>query len=968
MRKNILILLLVILTFQVSWAQNPFVTNYSVAEGLPTSKVYCVTRDQKGFLWFGTDAGVIRYDGSNFKLYTEKDGLSYNLVARIGEDKRGRLWFLNFDGSVDYFQDNHVVNGREQAFLRMIKTDFMYHNFFEAPDSTLYFYNGNADVAVVRDTEYLDFSNLNQLAGSVKPLYINQTTDGNLQAWAPTGIFEFVNINTFVKQHDIQETLARVFPKNERETFTIDNEGYLSIYRDSKPFKRRILMVGSSKINSVLEDEDGLIWVSAFDKGVFCYRGSELLFHLEIESPQNLTLDNENNIWAVSNSEGIFKVSRDILRYSFWGKEKFGNEGINHITSSFAGGIWATNGDKIFYINGEKIYQSEALFNGEVINYMHSLQGKKLLAHGIDTRLYTLSFPDLDEAEQRIRFRDIGVSIFDVKRSVLDSTGQYLYSFGNDDIISVRTATGRGRFSDLNMGRIRNVFVNSRNQLFVNAAVNPIVDAVREKKINSSFYERFNGKFIDSHLVIGKDLEIFNLIGNEMLLQSGNKFYDVLKEQRSQVDFRIRDMVYYRNTLFFFTVNTVYFIVDPQQVVNGHTPELSRLNIEFHNIKDVFCQDNKLYVGSDDGMTVIPVEECVNAEVRLTRPYFSKVLLDEEEADISKGMLLYKNKKRLSIEFSSLNFSSIPSNYSYMLEGVDKDWINGNGTQVVYLNLHPGHYTFKLKSRKNMEPFSEIIELPVFVEPTLWQRPVTKATLVLLLLVFGLFIIRAYYQRRIEASEKNFQLVTLENRALQSMMNPHFIFNSLGSIQKYLLENQPEEAGNYLSQFARLIRQTMNSIKSNAVRLDDEVDRLRNYIELERLRMDRGFDYTIELDEQLSSDDYNIPSMIIQPFVENAIWHGISQLPGQGIIAVDFYYINEKSLGVNIIDNGIGYTKARAYGKVKDSLNMASTLTRKRIQLLGEKHGVDTRIVVTDANPGAENPGTKVTLVLPILD
>ena len=109
----------------------------------------------------------------------------------------------------------------------------------------------------------------------------------------------------------------------------------------------------------------------------------------------------------------------------------------------------------------------------------------------------------------------------------------------------------------------------------------------------------------------------------------------------------------------------------------------------------------------------------------------------------------------------------------------------------------------------------------------------------------------------------------------------------------------------------------MNSIKSNAVFLDDEIERLRNYIELEQSRMENHFDFSIILDKQLQQDDYYIPSMIVQPFVENAIWHGISQLSGQGKITIRFIYVNEKSIRIVIEDNGIGFEKSKAFSKQK---------------------------------------------------
>ncbi|MFV0589887.1 MAG: histidine kinase [Draconibacterium sp.] len=967
MRNYLFILLFLFLHITNSFCQNPFVTNYSVTDGLPTSKIYCVEKDSRGFMWFGTDKGVIRYDGLNFLVISEDDGLSYNMVIRIKEDMEGRLWFLNLDGSVNFYFNNKIHNEVTDPFLKDVRTTFMYHDFLQTSDSTIYFYNVNSEVTAVKNLKYIDYTNLSIVnKSSVNNLYMDETPENHFYLWSSSGNYEMENLNEMLAHYDLPMSQARVFPGNNHEVFSVDTDGNISLFRDFKLVKRNFLNVGSRFVNAILIDEDGLVWVSLFDKGVYCYQGQKQLLYLNIEAPQNFVLDSENNIWTGSN-KGIYKINRDIVRYTFLGTENFNGEGITGFANSSSEGLWATNGESIYFINGSDIYRSKNLFEESELATLYYLKDNSLLAHGRMTRLYTYEDPDFNKQEKTVEFKKRRRSNFVVKKSAIDKTEKVFYSFSYDYIIRLNLQNDSSAHWEFDDGRINNFFIDNSNQLVVNAASNFLVDK-NGKVTPVNIYNQFNGRYITSHIILDKESEIFNLIGNDMYIQHQGKFYDVLGDLRNQVDFRIRDMVYYDKTLFFFTEKTIYFINNPLQAIKGIQIELNRLNNEFHNINDIFVNDDKLFVGSDDGMTIIPVKECVNATYQPIKPYFAKVLLDDEEVDITKGAVSFKNKNRLNIEFSSFNFSSIPSNYAYMLEGVNKSWITGTETQVVYLNLEPGNYIFKLKSRKNMEEYSDTIELPVKVIPTLWQRLITKIVVALLVLLIGFLIIREYYRQQIKAREKDYQLATIEHRALQSMMNPHFIFNSLGSIQKFLLENKPEEAGSYLSRFARLIRQTMNSIKSNSVLLDEEIERLRNYIELEQFRLDQKFDYSIELDERLESDDYNIPSMIIQPFVENAIWHGISPLPGKGIIKIIFEYVGEKSIRILVEDNGIGFTKTRAFAQSKNSLNISSSLTKKRIKLLGDKYKIDAEIMEEELYPGEENPGARIILVLPIID
>ncbi len=238
---------------------------------------------------------------------------------------------------------------------------------------------------------------------------------------------------------------------------------------------------------------------------------------------------------------------------------------------------------------------------------------------------------------------------------------------------------------------------------------------------------------------------------------------------------------------------------------------------------------------------------------------------------------------------------------------------------------------------------------------------------ILLFLLISLLIIIWRRNLILKRREMEHQLVTLEQKALQSMMNPHFIFNALGSIQNYLLQNKPGEAGLYLSQFARLIRQNISGIHSAMISLEEEIDRLKNYLDLERLRMENKFEYEFHLDENVEEDAVQIPTMIIQPFVENAILHGISALDKDGLIDISFIMHSEKTIKIIIEDNGIGIRQSRIYASNNEPhLHMSMEMTRKRIEILGRKFKVQTSLEISDVSPGSHNPGTRIAIVLPV--
>ena len=158
----------------------------------------------------------------------------------------------------------------------------------------------------------------------------------------------------------------------------------------------------------------------------------------------------------------------------------------------------------------------------------------------------------------------------------------------------------------------------------------------------------------------------------------------------------------------------------------------------------------------------------------------------------------------------------------------------------------------------------------------------------------------------------------------------------------------------------------MNALNESMINLDEEFDRLSNYLDLECLRMEKKFTYKIDIDSGFDPEDIMIPSMIIQPFVENSIWHGISAMEDKGFISIIFSLQENHSLKVIITDNGIGIRKAQEYNTSGDKhLKLGMEMTRKRLELLGRKFSVKTRIEFSEAFPGHSNPGTTVVLIIP---
>ena len=204
----------------------------------------------------------------------------------------------------------------------------------------------------------------------------------------------------------------------------------------------------------------------------------------------------------------------------------------------------------------------------------------------------------------------------------------------------------------------------------------------------------------------------------------------------------------------------------------------------------------------------------------------------------------------------------------------------------------------------------------------------------------------------------------LEMKALKAQMNPHFIFNSLSSINWFILKNQTREASDYLTSFSRLIRMVLNNSEKQLIGLDEELKMLRLYLDMEQLRLQNSFDYKIEMMNNLDISEIYMPPMILQPFCENAIWHGLAHKPEKGLLTINFN-LSDNMLYCNIIDNGVGRKKAEVMKNKAGHTDksMGIQITKSRLSLFnGSMHESEFYHIEDVRNEAGKIDGTRVTL------
>ncbi len=259
----------------------------------------------------------------------------------------------------------------------------------------------------------------------------------------------------------------------------------------------------------------------------------------------------------------------------------------------------------------------------------------------------------------------------------------------------------------------------------------------------------------------------------------------------------------------------------------------------------------------------------------------------------------------------------------------------------------------------------EIRQLTIYIKPPYWQTWWFK------LLCFFIIATTVYLvvMRRIKNIRHNAnidkQLADYEMKALHTQMNPHFIFNSLGTIKSMILENKQENANKYLSKFAKMIRLTLNHSTESFISLQQNNEYISHYIEIENLRFNNAFSFEMIIDNNIDSNEVKIPPMMIQPLVENAIWHGLLNKQGEKKLSLK-YSLKAKELICVIEDNGVGLAKTERLNKAHKSVGIDNI--KKRLSLLNEKYKINCTLTVEDKhNKDLTQTGVIAIITLPYI-
>ncbi|MBA3705459.1 MAG: histidine kinase, partial [Bacteroidetes bacterium] len=365
-------------------------------------------------------------------------------------------------------------------------------------------------------------------------------------------------------------------------------------------------------------------------------------------------------------------------------------------------------------------------------------------------------------------------------------------------------------------------------------------------------------------------------------------------------------------------------------------------------VKNLACYNNELWMGTDAGICICDIKK-LRIRTIPANIVISNVLVNNKPLKVVNNHFSFSyNQNNLSFLFDGLSFKTAAGcDFLYLLSGYEKNWHNSNEAKVSYMNLLPGNYEFIVYAINNEGIHSKLpAKFKFKINPPFWKTWwfITLLIVVWIALTYQLIKWRIkIFKRKTEEKNKIIkQLTEYQLTAIQAQMNPHFIFNVISSIQNFILDKDTDEAYDYLAQFARLIRLILQHSKENYISIEKELEMLKIYISLEQLRLNKKFDFVVKISPEIDTFSELLPVMLLQPYLENSIWHGIMPMDKSksGVITLSIAKRNQKQLEITIEDNGVGRSKASELRKKTEHTSMAMTLNQKRLDLFNAELNV----------------------------
>jgi ligand-binding sensor domain-containing protein len=946
------------MTVQVSFGQTNLISweynydHFGIQNGLPSSETYQVHQDKSGLLWILTDRGVVRYDGFQFKTYTTENGLCDNVNFRVVEGYDGEIWFIGFNSLLSVYKDGKIkpyrYNPEIQKSLGVAKSgNIMIH--VNRDGSLIYNCSGRKTISISKTGKVADL-----MKGIPDAGYLLDY-GGDLLVQKLITLNEFKNVflirgekKTFLG--NLLFTKALRAKKHKRHYFLMaGSKAYLN---DGHQFR---LISGDQPVIG-LDSDDKYLYIGFYKNGVKKYRFDP-------------------------KTKNLIQINHYLPAYS-----------VSSVFTDSNGALWFTTLEKGVYVLHDEAFQ-QLLVNGsklnEEIRFVNGNKNKIILTHYVG-KWQQLYPPFLHKSGRRMNhqfnmlpanngfifhkgivdwrdWKDINDSYRMIPTCKTDTSVLGVDQFTRELVEVGKNSVTRNSFNELIGSGVSGSFYwfhfARRDKLFMLFEDGVFVLPVKNGKIKKSYRP-----------VLLKRLDRlqYNPVWGLITYSTGEGIFEINEETNRASEFAPELKLGKQIIRVFFDEKGRLWLANKKGIFQLEKKDgkakvlffVNRDRLSSPEIMDMYAYEDVLYLATKFGVQRINIGKAKKNRhknpltILSVHAYANNQELAVESVYPAKTDLIKITlaNKRLDLQ----------NNYRYRF-GENETWNYSDKGEIVLNSPSNGIYSLEVSYLDEFDRWTKPVKLVSFeVEKIIFLR------WYFILLYIGLVVLLFYgiLKYTVKAANRKNELLNrmmeLERMALAAQMNPHFIFNSLNSIHSFLLYEENENAEKYLLRFAKLIRQTLSNSRAAYITIEEEYETLKNYILLENMRFKNAFSFRIACDFNKLPLHPCIPPMLIQPYVENAIIHGLPKRTQGAELFIGFYK-EDDLLKVVIRDNGIGYNESIKNKRNTGHKSYGTQITEERLKSFQEKNKEGFSVSISPANAAdTEFPGTEVVLTIPI--
>ncbi|MCT4614869.1 MAG: histidine kinase [Marinifilaceae bacterium] len=884
-------------------------------------------QDSKFNIWIANYLGVTKYDSRNFNNFRQTI-ISNKLIYEIIEDNTGRIWFVDWQHNLYYYENKKIYEYEHNNIILKfsseifeIDIDSIDSVYIKLSNGNIYHINNKCTLVSSNDTECLTV-NRNYINYKLSTSNYNKKPIefGNYKLLTKSNELTVVSNNGQYYVKKFKSDILWVFVDSNKLLYVGLKEAGLKIFCDIKQEKATYSFLENQSISSCVVDTQNGLWVTSLESGLSYFPNIQIK---AVNEHHGLISSNVNRI--CKSPYGIV-IPNNNLDYQFFDSHKFTTienkqnfifskcSGLKFFDDKLFVGYYDNNGgSKSFIIEDEKIVWEDNLdfFDFLKKEQDYYLIGRRVLRH---IKNYKLIREDI---------ADDYIKVFDVCQNT-DSTmllaannGLFIYNFQNFEFEQIVLKNYRLN-STVNRIRIKDdvCFIATKSEGLI------IV------------LDRFANLFSEKNGLASNNISDIHIEG-DVLWIAGNKGLTRLS---------LKDYSY--------------------RVFNTENGLIS------NEIYDIETYEDKVYLSTDKGICYFNKDIELEAfPIRL-----DKITINKKEISADDNIILNEEKDILQVSFKSYLYATKSDKLLYYkLEGHDKNWKKTKNDYIDFSFLPSGKYKLLVYSENQNGNRSQIIELVnIIVKKEYFS--IILFHIILIAIIAAITFLAFYLTTTIRVSEMRKKMEATKRinyyhqQALAAQINPHFIFNSLNSIQNYIIKNDQKKSREYLSKFGVLMRKVLYNSQSAIISLDEELKALDLYIGMELIRFRNNFKYVLQVDEDVDLNQIKLPPMILQPIVENAIHHGLMPKEENRKLEINIRKLLS-NVEIIITDNGIGRLKSQELKRISKTKNnsLGIKITENRIKLFSEMYKSEMYfeiIDMIDSNNIAIGTSIKLTIKL----